>query len=122
MTFAEQFAQHYCRVEMTIDPVAVVAMFAPDAVLEVPGRRVEGREALQAFYSEFLAPMAKIELEVERAFGGPEGVAFEWSGKTRYTDGRRTRASGCDVVSLRDGLITRSVVYLGEIVDDAEPG
>jgi ketosteroid isomerase-like protein len=122
MTFAEQFAEHYCRVEMTIDPVAVVAMFAPDAVLEVPGRRVEGREALQVFYSEFLAPMARLELEVERAFGGPEGVAFEWSGKTRYTDGRRTHASGCDVVSLRDGLITRSVVYVREIVDDAEPG
>jgi ketosteroid isomerase-like protein len=103
------------------DPEEVAALFAVDAVLETADRTVVGRDAFVAFYREFLAPMREISLSIDRAYGDEHGVAFEWIGVTTYDDGRTFDARGCDVVTLRDGEITRSLVHIHRITQSASP-
>ena len=113
--FAAGFARTYVETAMTLDVERVVALFAEDAVLHHPSATVTGRAELRAFYREFLAPMAEIDLRPERVLGDERAVAFEWAGRTRYGDGRIVRVSGCDVVTLAGGLIVQSKVHIHRI-------
>jgi ketosteroid isomerase-like protein len=60
-------------------------------------------------------PRREISLSIDRAYGDELGVAFEWIGVTTYDDGRTFDARGCDVVTLRNGEIMRSVVHIHRI-------
>jgi hypothetical protein len=65
--------------------------------------------------------MVEIDLQVDRAFGDRDGVAFEWEGLTTYADGSLIRAKGCDVVTLDGGLIALSTVHVHRIDRVREP-
>ncbi len=114
-SFAVRFSRTYVETEMTLDVDQVVALFAEHAVLRTPEAVVEGRASLRAFYSDFLAPMAEIDLQLNRVVGDERTVAFEWLGTTRYRDGRWVRAIGCDVVTLEGGLVVDSMVHIHRI-------
>jgi hypothetical protein len=117
-SYARSFAQRYIEVEMTRDAARIAAMFRPHGRLVTPTATVEGRDALERYYAEFIAPMAEIRLELGRVVGDRGELAFEWFGRTRYDDGHWVRASGCDVLTLEDGAIAHSMVHIHRIEEE----
>lgn len=90
----------------------VIDLYTEDAVLEIVDasnppsrpRRIEGREALRAYFDDVFS--RDMVHEVQRAFGDDEHVAF--SVACRYASGEQVLTSeSCD---LEDGRIARETL------------
>ena len=100
------------------DPEAILAGYAPDAVLRAPGVRLDGRGELREGIARYLAEYVDIDIELTRLVVEGERGALEWTwSETRRADGRRRRVDDAIVFVLRDGLI----VSWREYVDAAGP-
>lgn len=109
---ARAFAEKYVETEMTLDGLRVAReLYAEDATLDAAGKLIVGRAALEEFYVPFLAAVERVELELGRVAGSGDNIAFEWRSFAYLKSGERVEASGCDFVTLRDGLIVHNRVY-----------
>lgn len=86
-------------------------LFAPDAVYEEPPRfAFTGREALRAFFADFLASHTEVHFTVIRTLASSDDtvLAAEWRWSyTRTADGTARAFAGMCFIELGYGLITR---------------
>ena len=86
-------------------------LFALDAVYEEPPRfRFEGREALRAFFADFLARHTDVSFTISRSLSSGDDtlLAAEWRWSyTRTADGTARAFAGMCFIEVSYGLITQ---------------
>jgi uncharacterized protein (TIGR02246 family) len=86
-----QLSELYCAAFNARDLDAIVALYAPDALLMRPGREVRGLDAIRAAFAETLATTTIAHLalvgEDERRSGKSCLVISHWSVERRRKDG-----------------------------------
>lgn len=94
-------------------------LFAPDAVYEEPPRfQFAGREALRAFFAEFLATHTDVRFAITRWLASADDalLAAEWRWSyTRAADGAAKAFAGMCFVEVSFGLVTRWRGYSAEV-------
>jgi hypothetical protein len=105
------------------DPAAVLALYAPGIVLEVPGRglRFDSLAAIEANYRRMFAAMAEIELTPLDRFATAERVVDDALVRFRLIGpgmdnaplpiGSRCEVRLLHVFAMREGLIARETVF-----------
>lgn len=105
------------------DPAAVMALYAPDVVLEVPGRglRFDNHAAIEANYRRMFAAMAEIELDPLERFATPDRVVDDTLARFRLVGpgmdnaplpiGARCEVRVLHVFVMVAGLIARETVF-----------
>lgn len=111
--------------EEASDPEGVLALYTPDAVLEVPGRglRLDSHEAIRDNYRRMFASMAEVTIEPIDRFATVDRVVDECRVTLRVTGdglvnapvpvGSRAELHLLHVFHMRAGLIAREVVFEG---------
>lgn len=95
------------------DVDAIMAHFAPDAVFDAPrgpepfGRRFEGTAAIRAAFEARFSGIPDVRYREDEHFACGERGASEWTLSGTTTDGQRLHLRGCDLWTLRDGLVVR---------------
>src|SRR5579859_27587 len=94
-------------------------LFAPDAVYEEPPRfQFEGREALRAFFADFLARHTDVHFSITRTLASPDDtlLAAEWRWSySRSADATAHAFAGMCFLEVSYGLITRWRGYSAKI-------
>lgn len=99
------------------DVDAVMAFFAKDCVFftvggaEVHGTRIEGREAIAAAFAGVWRAMPDARWDHHGHFVHGERAVSEWTFSGTNADGTRVEAEGCDLFTLRHGLIVRKQAF-----------
>jgi ketosteroid isomerase-like protein len=93
------------------DADGVLACMTDDCVFEAAagpeahGRRIHGRDAVAAAFSQVWASMPDVQWRNTRHFvAGDRGVS-EWTFVATRPDGSRIEADGCDLFTFRDGKV-----------------
>ena len=92
---------------------AIMAHFAGDAVYDAPrgpepyGRRFEGAEAIVAAFAARFAGIPDVRYREDEHFACADRGASEWTLTGTSIDGQRLHLRGCDLWTLRDGLVVR---------------
>jgi ketosteroid isomerase-like protein len=109
------------------DVDTIVALYHPDAVLEAPEGRFEGREGIASYYRAQLSPF-DAALNVVAAYDTGDVGITEWvmeatharalelpDGNMAPATGRHVRQRGVDVGIYANGLINTHRVYYDQI-------
>jgi ketosteroid isomerase-like protein len=94
-------------VEMMTDDV----LFEPSFGSEAWGTRVRGKPAVRAFLEAMFQRIPDVRWDELRHFAHPEFVTVEWLTTGAPVDGQPFRVEGCDILTLRDGLIAAKRSY-----------
>ena len=136
-TEVAKLAERYGAAWNAGDLEAIVAMHAPDGVfqLHVPGGQpVEGRDALRAAFSAFLAQLPDIHFEPVRLHTGPEhwvlesvlsgtvAAPIEVEGERVDSPGTRVEVDFVDSIVVADGLVQRKDSYLDTLSFERQLG
>jgi len=95
------------------DVDAIMAHFAPDAVFDAPrgpephGRRFEGSAAIRAAFEARFAGIPDVRYRKDEHFACGHRGASEWTLSGTSVDGQRLHLRGCDLWTLREGLVVR---------------
>ena len=96
---------------------AIMVHFAPDATFDAPrgpepyGRRFEGAEAIRGAFAARFAGIPDVRYRDDEHFASGNRGASEWTLSGTTVDGQRLHLRGCDLWTLRDGLIVRKDSY-----------
>lgn len=102
MRTVEEIARACWRAEGERDLTAMLDCLSPDVVWQAAGMEVRGHEQIAAYHEGAVAAYPQVEIDVGRAFGGPDEAAIEWSAVFVDPAGGRHPASGINVLR-RDG-------------------
>ncbi len=99
-----EVAQAYWRDEGARDVEAVMSHYHEDAVFREPAGRVRhGRAEIRQYYEASCAAYPGLRVRiVDEIIRGDRG-AFEWVAELTDHEGRAYRASGVNLVAVRDG-------------------
>lgn len=95
------------------DVDAIMSHFANDAVYDAPrgpepyGRRFNGAEAIAAAFAARFAGIPDVRYREDEHFACGDRGASEWTLTGTSIDGQRLHLRGCDLWTLRDGLVVR---------------
>jgi ketosteroid isomerase-like protein len=95
------------------DVDAIMAHFASDAVFDAPrgpepfGRRFEGDAAIRAAFAARFAGIPDVRYREDEHFACGDRGASEWTLTGTTLEGQRLHLRGCDLWTLRDGLVVR---------------
>ena len=95
------------------DVGAIMSHFAGDAVYDAPrgpepyGRRFEGAEAIASAFAARFAGIPDVRYRDDEHFACRDRGASEWTLTGTAIDGQRLHLRGCDLWTLRDGLVVR---------------
>jgi ketosteroid isomerase-like protein len=105
----------------------ILDLYQPDAVLEAPEGRFEGREQIEQYYRAQLTPL-DAELKVQAVHRDGNTEIGEWvmeathtgdmqlpDGTTLAATGRQVRQRGVDVAVYVDGLVSQQRVYYDNV-------
>jgi ketosteroid isomerase-like protein len=101
----------------THDVERIMTHVAPDAVFESPrgpdpwGRRFEGRDAVRAAFESRFAGIPDVRYQEDEHFTDGDRGASRWHLTGTTTDGQRLDLHGCDLWTIRDGLIVLKDSY-----------
>ena len=101
----------------THDLEAIMVHFAEDAVFEGPrgtdpwGTRFVGREAIREGFAARFAGIPDIRYQQDEHFVDADRGASEWTLSGTTTEGQRIEVRGCDLWTLRDGLVVKKDSY-----------
>jgi ketosteroid isomerase-like protein len=95
----------------------IMTHFADDAVFEGPrgtdpwGSRVVGRAAIREAFAARFAGIPDIRYGEDGHFVDGERGASEWTLSGTTTEGNRIEVRGCDLWTLRDGMVVKKDSY-----------
>ncbi|WP_207539764.1 nuclear transport factor 2 family protein [Sabulicella rubraurantiaca] len=107
------------------DPASIMALYAPEIVLEVPGRglRLSSLAEIEANYRRMFASMAEVEIAPLDRFATETRVVDDCIVRLRLTGdgmvnapvpvGSRVEIRLLHVFEMQDGLIARETVFEG---------
>jgi ketosteroid isomerase-like protein len=99
------------------DLEGIMAHFADDAVFEGPrgtdpwGTRFVGRAAIREAFAARFAGIPDIRYGEDEHFVDGDRGASEWTLSGTTTDGQRIEVRGCDLWTLRDGMVVKKDSY-----------
>lgn len=92
---------------------AIMADYAPDAVLILPGSRVIGASAIRASFAKYLAAYTVRRVNLTRVIVEEDHGALEWTWReTRHADGQERTVDDAIIFTLRADKITHWREYL----------
>lgn len=86
----------------SLDCEAWVANFAADAVSDEPGGKLEGHDALRAFFNGVAAGFETIEMKPDQIFIVGSEAGVKWSASGVGKTGREAKFEGVDVFAIND--------------------
>jgi ketosteroid isomerase-like protein len=95
----------------------IMAHFADDASFEAPrgpdpwGTRFAGPEAIRAAFAARFSGIPDIRYREDAHFVDGDRGASEWTLSGTTTDGQRIEVRGCDLWTLRDGMVAKKDSY-----------
>jgi uncharacterized protein (TIGR02246 family) len=106
--FNEAFARH--------DVDGVMACMTADCVFEntrpaPDGTRIEGRDAVRAFWEQFFRNSPQARFETEDAFATGDRCVVQWVYHW-VKDGKGGHVRGVDVFRVRDGKVAEKLSYV----------
>jgi ketosteroid isomerase-like protein len=105
-------AENYWRIECTRDVAAILACYAPDAELVVPGLgRLVGHDAIRQFYQASVDRFPSLEVDIVSAIDAGESGAFEWRSVFKDHKGARYRSKGANIIRIRGDRFQSVHVY-----------
>jgi hypothetical protein len=125
MDAVARFADIYNRLnERTIDLIDTV--YAPGIVFEDPFRRIEGREALHAYFAHLYEGVARIRFDFEAPVAQADRAALAWTMTVRlkrFCPDRDIAVRGASLLLVEGDMITRHRDYFdpGELVYEHVP-
>ncbi len=91
--------------------------FAPDAIFQTPGKRLEGRDQIREIANKYFQGVTNLEVTITRLIFDGQAGAVEWIWKeTVRATGLRHMAEDAIVFEIVDGKI----VYWREYFDTAQ--
>ena len=99
------------------DLEGIMAHFAADAVFEAPrgsdpwGTRVVGLEAIRQAFAARFSGIPDIRYQQDAHFVDGDRGASEWTLSGTTTEGQRIEVRGCDLWTMRDGMIVKKDSY-----------
>ncbi|MCL4304271.1 MAG: nuclear transport factor 2 family protein [Anaerolineae bacterium] len=99
------------------DVETMMALMTGDCVFEntypaPDGTRLEGQTRVRAFWEEFFAAAAELELELEEIFAVGERGVMRWVYRWTDKEGRPGHVRGVDVYRVRNGQIAEKLSYV----------
>lgn len=99
------------------DVETMMALMTGDCVFEntypaPDGTRLEGPTRVRAFWEEFFAAAAELELELEEIFAVGERGVMRWVYRWTDKEGRPGHVRGVDVYRVRNGQIAEKLSYV----------
>ena len=98
--------------EMMTDDVVFEASFGKDPW----GTRVTGKPAVRLFLENMFDRIPDVRWDEIRHFAHPECVVVEWLTSGTPKGGASSKVEGCDVLSIRNGLIAAKRSYRKGVV------
>ena len=95
----------------------IMAQFADDAVFEAPrgtdawGTRFVGRDAVRDAFAARFSGIPDIRYQQDEHFVDGDRGASEWTLSGTTTEGQRIEVRGCDLWTLRGGLVVKKDSY-----------
>ncbi len=95
----------------------ILRHFADDAVFEAPrgperwGQRFSGREAIRGAFASRFETIPDVRYRDDTHFVADDRAASEWTLTGTALDGTRHDVHGCDLWTLRDGLVVKKDSY-----------
>jgi steroid delta-isomerase-like uncharacterized protein len=99
------------RLEEILDMMTEDVVFEASFGSEPWGTRAEGKPEVRAFLEEMFRSIPDVRWDEIRHFAHPEQVTVEWVTTGTPAGGRPFRVQGCDILTLRDGLIAAKRSY-----------
>lgn len=96
-------AESYWRDESARNIDAVLDHFHPDAELWAPGGHRVGHAEIRAYYEDSARAYPGLWVEIIDELVVGDRATLEWRAELTDTAGQRYRASGANVVEVRDG-------------------
>jgi ketosteroid isomerase-like protein len=134
MSEADQVRETFIAAVARGDVETIVGLYHPDAVMEAPEGRFEGKEQIEGYYRAQLSPMDAV-LRVVAVHGEGDTLVGEWvmeatharalglpDGTVLPASGKRVTQRGADVASYQDGLIRTHRLYYDQLELLAELG
>ena len=104
----ESLRAHMAAVERC-DPTAMAADYTPDAIIERPQQRIDGRAAICEYFLGVPSRLGGGTVRFDSVdLHSEDSATFHW----RIEGGPGDGSSGSDTVQLRDGLISHQQVRL----------
>lgn len=99
------------------DVETMMALMTGDCVFEntypaPDGTRLEGQTRVRAFWEEFFADAAGIELEIEEIFASGERGVMRWVYHWTDGEGQPGHVRGVDIYWVRNGQIAEKLSYV----------
>lgn len=99
------------------DVAAMMALLTEDTLFDntypaPDGTRYEGQASVRAFWTEFFAGAAQIELETEEIFAAGERGVMRWVYRWVGRDGQPGHVRGVDVYRVQNGRIAEKLSYV----------
>ena len=104
-------ARSYWAAERDRDLELVLSHFSEDAVFRAPTMTLDGREEIRSYYAGVLGSFRSVKVSVLASMEEGERLAVEWRCQLIGNDDREREVLGCNVFSVRDGVIERLHVY-----------
>lgn len=106
--FTDAFNRH--------DVPAIMALMTDDCVFDSTrpppdGARLEGQEAVQAFWEGFFERSPRARFETEEIFGGGDRCVVRWVYHW-VRDGQANHVRGVDLFRVRDGKVAEKLSYV----------
>jgi steroid delta-isomerase-like uncharacterized protein len=105
------------------DPDAIVACGDPDDYEDefvALAETIRGRDAIRAYFTEMMAALPDLHMEIERLVAADDVAVVEWRMTGTFSGGpfaglrptgRSIDLRGCDVMLISQGLLRRNTVY-----------
>lgn len=106
------FANRYVSLLVDRRLEEFLTLWADDATLDYLGTRYTGKSELRDLYRRLLSAGGRSSAGLHRVAGDEQQVVYEWWSRKHHEDGRVEGFAGVDFLTLRDGLITESRVYM----------
>jgi steroid delta-isomerase-like uncharacterized protein len=108
-----ELAQAYSGAWAVHDPAAIAAMHTDDSVFELHdvGAPATGREAVRELIESLLTLVPDLRFQPRRVHFGAEHFVSEYV-MSGTVEGKPFAIAGVDVMTMRDGLVSRKDTYL----------
>jgi ketosteroid isomerase-like protein len=105
-------AENYWRIECTRDVEAVLACYAPDAELIVPGLgRLVGHDEIRRFYQASVDRFPKLDVDIVSGIEAGDRGAFEWRASFKDHGGAPFSSKGANIIRIAGDRLQSVHVY-----------
>jgi steroid delta-isomerase-like uncharacterized protein len=127
MTTAREISDRYTEAVNAHDAEAIAALYEDGAALSDPTGEFTGREAIIGYWRTYFDAFPDLQARDEHRYDVGDTAMNEWSVTGTHSEpletpegaipatGKRTTLRGCDILTVRDGLIQSHRAYYDQM-------